>query len=240
MADKISGSVDFSERSQLPAAVREFLVSAAVCCFCCSVVFCVLATDVVLQLSDVRIWRSRTSSTTIWVSWRCALCRVFVCLLMNSPVLPTHHLKCVYMCSAFVFPLVDSEILVLWTCSLSDFSLCFPFFWTLVEGTGSICSLICGTSSHVDTLIPEPYYCPLLKFLWVFRSCLLQLTVSSFSSSLLQSWPSSVLLLPWYSTSSGDILEERTQGNHSLCPAVASKEGSTNNRYDRSTQASLF
>lgn len=61
-------SVDFSERSQLPAAVREFLMSAAVRCFCCSVVFCVLATDVVLQLSDVRIWRSCTSSTTIWVS----------------------------------------------------------------------------------------------------------------------------------------------------------------------------
>lgn len=68
VADKIFVSVDFSERSQLPAAVREFLMSAAVRCFCCSVVFCVLATDVVLQLSDVRIWRSCTSSTTIWVS----------------------------------------------------------------------------------------------------------------------------------------------------------------------------
>lgn len=27
---------------------------------------------------------------------------VFVCLLLNSRVLPTHHLKCVYMCSVFV------------------------------------------------------------------------------------------------------------------------------------------
>lgn len=48
---------------------------------------------------------------------------------------------------------------------------------------------------------------------------------------LFQSWPSSVLLLSRHSTGSGDILEAGTQGDHSICPSVASEERPTHNRY---------
>lgn len=58
------------------------------------------------------------------------------------------------------------------------------------------------------------------------------LTVTLFFSSLsLQSWSSSILLLPRNSAGCGDVLEAGPQGDYRICPSVASKEGSTHNRY---------
>lgn len=63
-------------------------------------------------------------------------------------------------------------------------------------------------------------------FIYVYSQCVL--LVSSLS---LQPRPSTVLLLSWYSTGCGDVLEAGPQRDHGICPSVASEERPTCNRF---------
>ena len=65
----------------------------------------------------------------------------------------------------------------------------------------------------------------------VFLICLFYL-VSDCVAPLLQSRPSSVLLLSRHRAGCGDILEAGPQRDHGICPPVASEERQIHNRYD--------